>query len=133
MRPGRPRTVELWLVVLISVHSLAVGVSLLFFPQWSAALGGWGEVEHTFFPRQGGVFHLVVAIGYLHEYLRHRGVSLMIIAKSMAVLFLIVMTLVDADGAWAVPASALGDGLMALTVALVHRSVRREGPEVLRG
>ena len=58
MRPVRPRTVELWLVVLVSVHSLAVGVSLLFFPQWSAALGGWGEVEHTFFPRQGGVFHL---------------------------------------------------------------------------
>ena len=132
MRSARPRIVELWLVVLVSVHSLAVGVSLSFFPDWSAALGGWGEVRHTFFPRQGGVFHLVVAVGYLHEYLRYRGVSLILIAKSMAVMFLVAMTLADMDGAWAVPASALGDGLMALTVAFVHRWVKKEGPEVLR-
>lgn len=131
MRSGKPQTLELWLIVLISIHSMAVGVFLLFFPDWSVAFGGWGEVENRFFPRQGGVFHLVVAVGYLHEYLSYRGVSLLLIAKSMAVAFLLVMTFINVDGAWATPVSALGDGAMLLTVVLVHRWVTKKGPEVL--
>ena len=129
MRSGRSRTLELWLVVLISVHSLAVGVFLVFFPDWSAAFGGWGEVEHRFFARQGGVFHLVVAGGYLHEYLRYRGIALLLLAKSMAVAFLVVMTVINVDGAWATPVSALSDGAMLLAVVIVHRWVRKESPE----
>ena len=125
MKRTRWQTMELWLVVLISLHSMAVGVFLLFLPDWSAAFGGWGQVEHRFFPRQGGAFHLVVAAGYLHEYLRYRGVTLLIIAKLTAVIFLVAMTFINVDGAWAVPASAAADGSMALAVAVVHRWVRR--------
>ena len=128
MTTGRAATLERWLVVLISIHSFAVGLFLLFLPDWSTVFGGWGEVEHRFFPRQGGVFHLVVAVGYLNEYFRHRTVSLMVIAKSMAVAFLLVMSFINEDQAWAVPLSAAGDGLMAVTVVLVHRWVREEGP-----
>lgn len=132
MRGGKPEAIERWLVILIAVHSFVVGLFLLLLPDWSAVFGGWGEVEHRFFPRQGGVFHLVVAIGYLNEYFRHRTVSLMIVAKSMAVAFLLAVSFINVDHAWAVPLSAVSDGAMLVAVVLVHRWVRgEEGPEVL--
>lgn len=121
MKSARPATIELWLIFSIAAHSVAVGVFLLFLPHWSASFGGWGAVSPSFFARQAGAFHLVVAVGYLHEYLRHRGVTLLILAKSTAVAFLLVAIFSMGNVAWAVPVSALADGLMALAVILVHR------------
>lgn len=115
---------ELWLVALIALHSLAVGVSLLCFTDWSVTLGGWERVEPRFFARQAGVFHIVVAIGYLGEYLRYRGVGLLVLAKSAAVLFLFSMWLSEDPGAWAIPLSALADGLMAVVVVSIHHGNR---------
>ena len=119
-------TVERWLVGLIVTHSLAVGVFLLGFTDWSVAFGGWGDAEPKFFARQAGVFHIVVAIGYLYEYLRYRGVGLLLVAKSIAVVFLVGVSIWGDRLVWVVPASALGDGLMAVLVAVVHRLVSRQ-------
>jgi hypothetical protein len=112
---------ERWLVVLVALHSLAVGVVLLGAPRWAAALGGWGEVDTVFFIRQGGIFHVVVATGYLMEYFRHRTVRLLLAAKGMATVFLLLSWLGDPTGAWAVPFAALGDGLMGLAVWWISR------------
>lgn len=117
------RRMETWLVILISLHSYLVGIMLVFFSSWSAEFGGWEDPGTLFFMRQGGVFHLVVATGYLMEYFRHRSVSLMILAKSVAVVFLLSMSL--QGGAWAVPFSALTDGLMLIVVIVVHRKAER--------
>ena len=54
------------------------------------------------------------------EYLRYRGVVLLLTAKICAVLFLTTMMIVE-PAPWAVPFSAIADGLMALVVYLVHR------------
>jgi hypothetical protein len=116
----RLREVELWLIRLIVVHSTAVGILLLFAPTWSANFGGWGSVEPLFFMRQAGVFHIIVAVGYLLEYRQRGGVSFLVFTKSVAFVFLVSVTLFG-ETAWAVPLSAGGDGLMALVVALVHR------------
>jgi hypothetical protein len=66
---------------------------------------------------QGGVFHLVLATGYLLEYHLRRGVQLLVVAKASAFVFLLS---VSATGApWIVLVSGVTDGLMgALILAL---------------
>jgi len=124
---SNPIIVERWLVALIAVHSLAVGVFLLCLTEWSVAFGGWVQPDPLFFPQQAGVFHIVVAVGYLYEYLRYRTVGLLLIAKSIAVVFLLAAAMSAAPPAWAIPLSALGDGSMALAVLATHLWVRRQG------
>lgn len=128
-----PGGIEKWVVVLISVHSLLVGVLLLGFTDWGLAFGGWGRAEPRFFAWQAGVFHIVVALGYLLEYARYRGVGLLLLAKTIAVVFLLTVTLSSEQIAWIVPLSALGDGTMALAVLVVRRwavpRVPRAGPD----
>ena len=87
---------------------------------WGADFGGWGEVQPLFFARQAGIFHFVIATGYLIEYFRYRGIALMLTAKSIAVIFLGAMGLID-GGPWAVPLSAAADGVMALIAWWLHR------------
>ncbi|RLE24184.1 MAG: hypothetical protein DRJ65_10430 [Acidobacteria bacterium] len=116
---------ERWLVALVAFHSAVVGVVLLTVPRWAASFGGWGELDTLFFVRQGGIFHVVVAAGYLMEYFRHRTVGLLLTAKTLATVFLILSWLADLSGAWALPFAALGDGLMAVMVLLAHRRAGR--------
>ena len=116
-------SVERWLVVLIALHSYAVGGFLLFATRWGAAFGGFGEVQPLFFAQQAGIFHFVVATGYLLEHLRYRGISLMLTAKGTAVLFLVVMAFVE-PAAWCLPLSAVGDATMGLAVLCVRRAAR---------
>lgn len=119
--PDWPR-IERGLVVLIALHSYAVALFLLFLTRWGLELGGWSEAFPLFFPRQSGIFHAVVATGYLWEHVRYRGVGLLLIAKSAAVLFLLTMSAFP-DATWVVPLSAVGDGAMGLAVAWIHRKV----------
>lgn len=111
---------ERWLVVLVALHSLAVGVALAGFPGFAVRLAGWKEASPAFFPRQAGVFHLVLALGYLLEHLRFRSVTLLLCAKAAAAAFLLSAT---ATGGvpWAVPVSGVLDALMGAAVWCVHR------------
>jgi hypothetical protein len=93
---------------------------LLFATRWGIAFGGWTGVTPLFFPRQAGAFHFVVAAGYLIEWFRYRGVVLLIIAKSVAIAFLVVAGVAQ-GGPWAVWASAAGDALMAVAVLAAWR------------
>ena len=129
--PRRPDSfwprAETWLIVLIAIHSYAVGFFLLFLTRWGADFGGWGEVSPLFFARQAGIFHVVVATGYLNEYFRYGGISLLLTAKIMAVLFLVSMMMVAEPAPWTIPLSAVGDGLMGLVAYLVHRKAQLAG------
>ena len=119
--PGGRSSLEAGLVVLIALHSVAVGLFLILAPEWGARLGGFPSPVPLFFPRQAGAFHLVVTGVYLVEYFRYRGVVLLVMAKAIAVLFLGLSTLL-ADVPWVVPASALGDAAMALAVVALRRA-----------
>jgi hypothetical protein len=112
------------LVVLIALHSVAVGAFLVFATVWGTAFGGWTDVHPLFFPRQAGVFHFVVAAGYLIEYFRYRGITLLLTAKAIAVVFLVDATF-RYGGPWAVPLSAAADAAMAATVWWVYRASHR--------
>lgn len=117
------RRVEKWLIVLIAIHSYVIGIFLLFFTRWGAALGGWSEVVPLFFARQAGIFHVVVASGYLLEYFRHGSVIFLLLAKVLAVAFLTSVMVAEPATPWVVGLSAVGDAVMALVVYLVHRRV----------
>jgi hypothetical protein len=61
-----------------------------------------------------------VATGYLVDYFGHDRVTLIVIAKSCAVLFLTGVWLTG-PAPWAVPLSALGDAAMLAVVLAVRR------------
>jgi hypothetical protein len=112
---------EWLLVVLIALHSVAVGLVLTFATGWGARLGGFPDPVPLFFPRQAGAFHFVVAGVYLIEYFAYRGVGLLVATKSIAVVFLFVTVAVD-PVPWVVPFSGAGDLLMGLAVVLLRRA-----------
>ena len=125
MRPcrGGPGGILPAWVVLVALHSYAVGVFLLFATEWGARFGGFGEVSPLFFARQAGVFHFVLATAYLVEWFVHGGLVIMISAKAMAVAFLVAMWLLGVD-AWSVPLSAAGDTVMGVATFVLSRRIR---------
>lgn len=117
-------TGEWWLVLLISLHTFVVGMALFLVPDWALHFGGWEMVPAPFFPRQAGVFHFVLGIGYLGEYRRNGSVSLLVAAKTFAVVFLLGATFLD-HVPWFVTFAGIGDGLMGLAAFVLHRLVGR--------
>ena len=118
-------THERLLIILIALHSIIVGVMLLFFAEWAVKFAGWSGADPVFFIWQAGIFHFVLATGYLVEYSRTQTISLLLIAKTTAFVFLIGGNLL-AETPWSVWFSGLADGAMALTAFLVHRAVTRD-------
>jgi hypothetical protein len=128
----RAERLEGLLILLVSLHSYAIGIVLLFATEAGLRFGGWsGDAAPLFFARQGGVFHLVVATGYLAEYARHRGVTLLLVAKATAMVFLVGSSLLGTTP-WCVPLSGVADGLMGLVVVIAHRWARA-GAAAARG
>ena len=117
-------THERILIFLISLHSIIVGLMLLFAADWAIRFAGWAGADPIFFIWQAGVFHFVLATGYLLEYSRSQTISLLLVAKTFAFVFLIGGSLL-AETPWSVWFSGFADGAMALTAYLVHRAVKR--------
>ncbi len=126
--PGRARWArrERWGVGLIAAHSVGVGAMLLLAPAWAAAFAGWPHAEPLFFLRQAGVFHFVVAFGYLLEHRRSGTVTLLVCTKAAACLFLLAAA-AGGEAAWAVPLSGVADGAMGLAAWGLHRRAARRG------
>jgi hypothetical protein len=120
-RTGRLARAERALVVAIALHSLVVGLLLAFATEWGARFGGFAAVSPLFFARQAGAFHFVVAAAYVVEYFHYRGVLLLVVTKTIAVLFLGVSAALP-DAAWVVPLSGLGDAAMAVAVVGLRRA-----------
>jgi len=112
------------LIILIALHSIVVGVMLLFFPEWAVEFAGWSGADPIFFIRQAGIFHFVLAAGYLVEYSRTQTITLLLIAKTTAFVFLVGGSLFG-DTPWSVWFSGFADGAMALVAFLVHRGVAK--------
>ncbi len=114
---------ERLLIILVALHTLIIGLVFLTVPDWAVKFGGWPQnIRPIFFGRQVGIFHVVLACGYLIEYFRYHGIGLIITAKSIALVFLLITPLFH-EVPWAVPVCGVVDGAMALVVWLVHRAV----------
>lgn len=112
------------LIILISLHSCIVGLMLLFAADWAVRFAGWAGADPIFFIWQAGAFHFVLAAGYLVEYSRTQTITLLLIAKTTAFVFLIGGSLL-VENPWSVWFSGFADGAMALTAFLVHRAVKK--------
>ena len=110
-------------VVLVALHSFAIGTMLIFNTSWVLQFAGWEEISHLFFPRQSGAFHIILAAGYLWEFRAHGTIRLMLLAKGTAVVFLLIMS--PWKEAWSVPFSGVFDGLMLVGMAFIHRMDNR--------
>ena len=119
------QTHEKILISLISLHSFIVGIMLMFFAEWAVRFAGWHGADPIFFIWQAGAFHFVLATGYLVEHYRWRSISLLVIAKTTAFVFLVGGSLL-AETPWSVWFSGFFDGAMALAAFLVHRTVKRD-------
>ncbi|HVN75982.1 MAG TPA: hypothetical protein VMT19_06670 [Thermoanaerobaculaceae bacterium] len=124
LAPELARRLEWWLVTLIAAHTYAVGVALLAVPGWALRFGGWEAIPPLFFPRQAGVFHLVLGTGYLAEFRRSRGVVLLLTAKACATVFLLGATLLSSVP-WFVTFAGVADGLMGASVLAARAVVSR--------
>jgi hypothetical protein len=113
------------LIYLISLHSFIVGIMLMFAAEWAVQFAGWQGADPIFFIWQAGAFHFVLATGYIVEYRRSRTITLLLIAKSTAFVFLLGGSLLH-ETPWSVWFSGFADGAMALTAYLVHRAVNRD-------
>ncbi|NTU86185.1 MAG: hypothetical protein HGA45_43800, partial [Chloroflexales bacterium] len=49
--------------------------------EWGGRFGGFERLDPLFFAHQGGAFHIVVAIGYMMEHLRHRTMTLNLLIR----------------------------------------------------
>jgi hypothetical protein len=125
MTRARLLRAEAVLVAAVVAHSVAVGLVLVIVPAWGLRFGGWSAVPPLFFPRQAGVFHFAVSFGYALEFLRGRGVTLLVFTKTIAVVFLVAASAAGAP--WLVPASAAADAAMGAAVLLAHRAAVRAG------
>jgi len=108
----------LWLV---AAHSAGVGLGLILHPASILSQAGYAPVSEPFFPVQGGVFHLVMALGYsiaAVDPLRHRSLVIFaILVKCVATVFLVVYWLA-AGHLLVVLASGIMDGFMAALLAM---------------
>ena len=118
-------THERILIILIALHSFIVGGMLMFAAEWAVNFAGWAGADPIFFIWQAGAFHFVLAAGYLMEYRRSGTVTLLLIAKTTAFVFLIGGSLLAATP-WSVWFSGVADGAMALVTFLVHRAVAKQ-------
>jgi hypothetical protein len=125
--PARRLSLLLWLV---AVHSAVVGLGLIWQPAGLFARLGYAPVGEPFFPVQGGVFHVVMAIGYALAARDLAGnrclASFAIVVKAAATVFLIGYWLLEARLA-VVLLSGIGDGLMAVLIGVGYASWRRQG------
>jgi len=120
-----PRSRLALILVLVAIHSICVGIGLIIRPAELMQLFGFGKCYERFFPTQGGVFHIVMAVGYLmaaHNVDQYRCLAIFsIIVKIMATIFLFTYFVV-VEKIWLVLLSGIGDGLMGLVIYLAFAS-----------
>ncbi len=124
-QPARRLRVLLWLV---AAHSAVVGLGLILQPPALLARLGFTGPGDPFFPAQGGVFHIVMAVGYALAArdidARSSLVVFAVVVKVLATVFLVGYWLHDPRAA-VVLLSGIGDGVMAVLLAAGYRSWRK--------
>jgi hypothetical protein len=78
------------IVLLVSVHSFAIGLTLLLIGGETFAPFGWKPDCEQFLFHQVGIFHVVLSLLYIIEYLRYKRVNSILLAKGAAFVFLMI-------------------------------------------
>ncbi|MBU8871676.1 MAG: hypothetical protein KOO60_12490 [Gemmatimonadales bacterium] len=117
---------KIWLW-LMAFHSFAVGLGLIWHPAILLSRLGYVPCSEPFFPTQGGVFHIVMAVGYSMAAWNPSNfrclVIFSIVVKVMATVFLAVYWFIN-PSLWVVLMSGLADGAMAIILAFLYNRWR---------
>ncbi|MCF7825602.1 MAG: hypothetical protein K9M55_00130 [Candidatus Marinimicrobia bacterium] len=109
------------LLQLIAIHSFLVGLGLIVLPFGVLSWFGFTVDPYRFFSAQGGVFHVVMSIGYFLAARNPRGeknlIIFIILAKWIAFFFLAFYFLFS-EMVPVIAFSAVSDGLMGLIVMM---------------
>lgn len=120
-------SIFLWLV---TIHSFFVGVGLILLPDSFLDFFGYNECTERFFPSQGGVFHIAMAVGYaMAAYNLKRYECLIIfsiVVKFMATIFLFTY-FIFVSSIWLVLLSGISDFLMGSIILLLYRFEKSAG------
>ena len=116
---SRSTNILKFILYAIALHSFTVGIGLVIqIPEIMTWLG-FGNCHEHFFPAQGGVFHIVMAIGYTmaaRDPFKYQClITFTIIVKALATVFLISYFFLF-EMIWMILISGLTDGLMCIAV-----------------
>jgi hypothetical protein len=114
--PDKFLSTVLWLV---AVHSIAIGLVLITQPDILMEWSGFRSEYERFFPVQGGVFHLLMAVAYtlgaVNSQKYHYLIVFSIIVKAVATIFLLVYCF-TIEFKWIILISGVGDGVMGVMI-----------------
>ncbi|HET55512.1 MAG TPA: hypothetical protein ENN33_09890 [Ignavibacteria bacterium] len=120
-------SIFLWFV---AIHSFVVGVGLIVLPLPLLKFFGYGVCAERFFPSQGGVFHIAMAVGYAMGAYNLKSYECLIIfsiiVKFMATVFLFTYFFL-VSSIWLVLLSGISDFLMGLIVLILYRFAKNAG------
>ncbi len=119
--PDRLLSTILWLV---AVHSIAIGLALIAQPAILMEWSGFRPEYERFFPAQGGVFHLLMAVAYtlgaVNSQKYHFLIVFSVIVKAVATLFLFVYCF-TIEFKWSILIFGIGDGVMGMMIFIAFR------------
>jgi len=114
--PEKFLSTVLWLV---AVHSIAMGLALITQPDVLMEWSGFRSEYGRFFPSQGGVFHLLMAVAYIMGAVNSNKyiylIVFSIIVKAVATTFLLVYCFII-EFKWIILISGIGDGVMGVMI-----------------
>lgn len=119
--PAKFLSMVLWLV---TIHSITIGMALITQPAFLIEWSGFRSNCEPFFPAQGGVFHLLMAVAYslgaadAQKY--YFLIIFSIIVKAVATLFLFVYCFFI-EFKWAIFFFGVADGVMGMTILIALR------------
>jgi hypothetical protein len=100
----------------IAIHSILVGIGLIFMPSSILAYFGLPDYSSNFFQAQGGTFHIAVSVAYCMAAANpNKSANLIwfiVYLKLIAFIFLMIYFLFVLQN-WLILISGIGDGAMA--------------------
>jgi hypothetical protein len=116
----------LWLIAL---HSVLVGIGLIFLPSSAFEFLGFNSTFDRFFSTQGGVFHISIAICYAmagYDKIKYKQLIIFsIIVKFIAAIFLRIYFLL-VSSQWLIIVSAVSDLLMGVIILHLYKLLTAE-------
>ena len=118
------------LLYLTGIHSFIVGLGLIFLPLSIFEFLGFHHEVERFFPAQGGVFHLLMAVCYssaAHNLLKNEQLVIFsVIVKSGATIFLLIY-FIFIDPVALVFLSCVSDFTLGLLIYIFYNRLKKIG------
>jgi len=113
------------ILVLVCAHSVGVGLGLVLQPRLILGIFGFNICTERFFPTQGGIFHIVMAVAYgmaAWNLIKYRCLILYsIIVKGMATIFLSIYFFA-VQSIWSIMLFSICDCAMCLAILWAYRT-----------